>query len=67
MARKPKIPKRGSDDKPDKRNNMSSSAPPAEEEYRVGPGLPPKEHRWKPGQSGNPRAPSEKSDRLCLS
>ena len=23
------------------------------EEYKVGPGNPPKEHRWKPGQSGN--------------
>ena len=34
MARKTKIPKLGSDDKPDKRNNISSSAPPEEEEYK---------------------------------
>jgi Family of unknown function (DUF5681) len=27
---------------------------PSEQEYRVGPGRPPKEYRWKPGQSGNP-------------
>ena len=67
MARRPKILKHGSDDEPDKRNNISSSASPAEEEYRVGPGRPPKEHQWKPGQSGNPRAPGEKSDRLSLS
>ena len=64
MARKPKIPKHGSDDKPDKRNNISSSAPPAEEEYRVGPGRPPKEHRWKPGQSGNPKGAKRKKRSL---
>src|SRR3990167_2240195 len=23
-------------------------------EYKVGPGFPPKEYQWKPGQSGNP-------------
>ena len=50
MARKTKISKHGSDNKPDKRNNISSSAPPAEEEYRVGPGRPPKEYTWKPGR-----------------
>jgi hypothetical protein len=65
MARKPKIPKHGSDDKPDKHNNISSSsAPPAEEEYRVGPGRPPKEHRWKPGQSGNPKGAKPKKRSL---
>lgn len=25
------------------------------EAYKVGPGNPPREHRWKPGQSGNPK------------
>ena len=25
------------------------------EAYQVGPGNPPREHRWKPGQSGNPK------------
>ena len=24
------------------------------EDYKVGPGCPPKEHQWQPGQSGNP-------------
>jgi len=33
----------------------ASSAPPSDVEYRVGPGRPPREHQWKPGQSGNPR------------
>jgi Family of unknown function (DUF5681) len=61
MARKPKIPKHGSDDK---RNKISSSVPPAEEEYRVGPGRPPKDHRWKPGQSGNPKGAKRKKRSL---
>jgi hypothetical protein len=64
MARKPKIPKHGSDDKPDKRNKISSSVPPAEEEYRVGPGRPPTDHRWKPGQSGNPKGAKRKKRSL---
>jgi Family of unknown function (DUF5681) len=64
MARKPKILKHGSDSKPDKRNNISSSASPAEEEYRVGPGRPPKEHQWKPGQSGNPKGAKRKKRSL---
>jgi Family of unknown function (DUF5681) len=31
---------------------LDASAP---EEYRVGPGRPPKQFQWKPGQSGNPQ------------
>jgi hypothetical protein len=38
MARKPKIQHHGSDNKPDMRNNAFPSGPPAEEEYKVGPG-----------------------------
>jgi len=35
------------------------SLPPAvDAEYKVGPGRPPLEYRWKPGQSGNPAGPS---------
>jgi hypothetical protein len=34
---------------------VSLSADPSDQEYRVGPGRPPKEYRWKPGQSGNPK------------
>ena len=33
---------------------VSLKADPSDQEYRVGPGRPPKEYRWKPGQSGNP-------------
>jgi hypothetical protein len=40
-----------------KRSDMAVSlkADPSDHEYRVGPGRPPKEYRWKPGQSGNPK------------
>jgi hypothetical protein len=44
------------------RNHHSTSAFPAEEEYRVGPGPPPKEHQWKPGPNplwGAPRIHGE--------
>jgi Family of unknown function (DUF5681) len=34
---------------------VSLKADPSDQEYRVGPGRPPKEYRWKPGQSGNPK------------
>jgi Family of unknown function (DUF5681) len=34
---------------------VSLKANPSDQEYRVGPGRPPKEYRWKPGQSGNPK------------
>jgi hypothetical protein len=45
--------------------NESGTA--ADAEYKVGPGRPPKEHQFKPGQSGNPkgrkpRAPSAALD-----
>src|ERR1043166_9701967 len=53
MTRKSKI-------QGDKRNTVPASAPPAEVEYRVGPGRPPKEHQWKPGQSGNPKGAKRK-------
>ena len=32
----------------------------SEPEYKVGPGRPPKEHRFKPGQSGNPNGAKRK-------
>jgi hypothetical protein len=64
MARKSKIQHHGSDNKPDMRNNAFPSGPPAEEEYKVGPGRPPKEHQFKPGQSGNPKGAKRKSRSL---
>jgi Family of unknown function (DUF5681) len=64
MARKSKIGRHGSGDGPETRDNAPASIPPAEEEYRVGPGRPPKEHRWKPGQSGNPKGAKRKKRSL---
>jgi hypothetical protein len=64
MARKSKIKKHGSDNKPDMRDTVSPSPPPAEEKYKVGPGRPPKEYTWKPGQSGNPKGAKRKEPSL---
>ena len=46
-------------------NRRPDSAPAAatetsEQEYKVGPGRPPKEYRFKPGQSGNPKGAKRK-------
>jgi Family of unknown function (DUF5681) len=57
MTRKSKI-------QGDKRNTVSASAPPEEEDYKVGPGRPPKEHQFKPGQSGNPKGRKRKKRSL---
>jgi hypothetical protein len=35
-------------------------------EYRVGPGRPPKEHQFKPGQSGNPKGARRKPRSIAL-
>jgi hypothetical protein len=48
-----------------KESNGRSDSPTAAatvsgEEYRVGPGRPPKEHQFKPGQSGNPKGAKRK-------
>jgi len=46
------------DRKPARRKRIASRStfkPPASNaDYRVGPGCPPREHQFKPGQSGNP-------------
>ena len=42
------------------RNRRSTSALSAEDEYKVGPGRPPKKYQWKPGQSGNPKGAKRK-------
>jgi hypothetical protein len=39
---------------------VSLKADPPDQEYRVGPGRPPKEHQFKPGQSGNPKGARQK-------
>jgi hypothetical protein len=55
--------KRGSKSKP----GIPTSSPSrslAEEAYKVGPGRPPKEHQFKPGQSGNPKGAKLKTPSL---
>jgi uncharacterized protein DUF5681 len=41
-------------------NNGRPSATESGAEYKVGPGRPPKEHQFKPGQSGNPKGAKRK-------
>jgi Family of unknown function (DUF5681) len=50
---------------PEKKNGRPSatgggSETERSEEYKVGPGRPPKEHQFKPGQSGNPKGAKRK-------
>jgi hypothetical protein len=63
MARKSKTRKHGSDITPDRRNDAFPSGP-SEAEYKVGPGQPPKEYQFKPGQSGNPKGRRRKEPSL---
>jgi hypothetical protein len=64
MARKSTIQNHRSANKPDMRNNVFPSGPSADEVYKVGPGRPPKEHQFKPGQSGNPAGAKRKAPSL---
>ena len=58
---KPETPLSG--DRPTSRKTDSSS-PSGGEEYRVGPGRPPKQYQWKKGQSGNPKGRQPKKPSL---
>src|SRR6476661_1090278 len=42
----------------------SQPTPAAAEEYKVGPGRPPREYQFKPGQSGNPKGAKRKPPTL---
>jgi hypothetical protein len=64
MVRKSKSQNHGPDDKPGMRSDAFSSGAPAEAEYKVGPVRPPKEHQFKPGQSGNPKGAKRKAPSL---
>jgi len=59
---KPETPR--SSDQPHSRKTHPSASPPGEEEYKVGPGRPPKEYQWKKGQSGNPKGRKRKQPSL---
>lgn len=52
-------------------NNRRSDSAPAQtetsdQEYTVGPGRPPREYRFKPGQSGNPKGAKRKPPSIAL-
>jgi len=55
MSRSAKAPRKGRS----KRSPTKQSGTP-EAEYRVGPSRPPREHRFKPGESGNPAGAKKK-------
>ena len=44
-----------------KRSDAPLTTDPPDQEYRVGPGRPPKEYQFRPGQSGNPKGARRKS------
>jgi hypothetical protein len=48
-----------------KRSNEPLSTDQAEQDYRVGPGRPPKEYQFKPGQSGNPKGARRKPSSIA--
>jgi hypothetical protein len=47
------------------RGRNRSNTPPSDQDYRVGPGRPPKEHQFKPGQSGNPTGARRKPSSIA--
>jgi hypothetical protein len=49
-----------------KRSDAPLSTNPPDQEYRVGPGRPPKEYQFRPGQSGNPQGARRKSRSIAL-
>jgi hypothetical protein len=49
-----------------KRSDAPPPPDPPDQEYRVGPGRPPKEHQFRPGQSGNPKGARRKSTSIEL-
>jgi len=48
-----------------KRPNAPLKTAPSDQEYRVGPGHPPKEYQFKPGQSGNPKGARRKPSSIA--
>jgi hypothetical protein len=60
MTRKPRLTRKRSDT-PDVSNPDGAG-----EGYRVGPGRPPREYQFKPGQSGNPKGARRKTPSIVL-
>ena len=49
-----------------KRSDAPLTTGPSDQQYRVGPGRPPKEYQFRPGQSGNPKGARRKSRSIAL-
>ena len=64
MARKPKTETPRSSDRLRLAKMPAPRRPLATRNTRVGPGRPPKEYQWKPGQSGNPKGAKRKTRSL---
>jgi hypothetical protein len=45
---------------------LSLKTDPSDQDYRVGPGRPPKEYQFRPGQSGNPKGARRKPRSIAL-
>ena len=63
MARKPPSNRNNGRRRPG--NSTGSDADTSREEYKVGPGFPPKEFQFKPGQSGNPKGAKRKKTSIA--
>jgi hypothetical protein len=48
----------------DNNKRPAAKTEPADQEYRIGPGRPPREYQFKPGQSGNPKGAKRKPPSL---
>jgi Family of unknown function (DUF5681) len=63
MAHKPRLSQKDRRKRSGKPVALNSDR--SDEEYRVGPGRPPKEFQFKPGQSGNPKGASRKPSSMA--
>jgi Family of unknown function (DUF5681) len=64
MAHKTRAPNHGEADRPIAGSTPEFSKLVVTEEYKVGPGRPPKQFQFKPGQSGNPKGAKRRKPSL---
>ena len=49
-----------------RKGSAAADAKTTDDEYKVGPGRPPREYQFKPGQSGNPKGARRKQPAIAL-